>query len=611
MSSVGSDALRSCSAIRFPFDLRYPHSGHARQRSFCIEKQLLVDRVPVSRQERRQLVCNEVCDFPMALVDAVRGLQKQVSSEFSAAGAASIFRSILSMNYGFVIDGRKCIGCHACTVGCKSENQVPLGVNRTWVKYVEKGKFPDTRRYFTVLRCNHCEDPPCVNICPVEALQKREDGIVDFDKRRCIGCKACGQACPYGALYIDPESHTSAKCNYCAHRKEVGMKPECVVICPQQAIVSGDLDDPHSQISQLVATEQTVVRKPEKGTSPNVFYINGDGASLDPLQTETGRPYLWSEQSRGVGHFVGKELQGSLRSDTGKPDDGTAARRVYDAPSKGVVWGWEVPAYVWSKGISSGIFMLLFVLTVFLSAPLSAPMQWASWAVSLVFLGFTGAFLIRDLDRPDRFSSVMLRPQFKSWLVRGGYSIGGFGALLALWGAARLLQSPLLETVSLWGGALFALITSVYTAFLFASAKGRDFWQSPVMVIHMLVTSLVAGGSAMLLLAVAFGAEASTQNILTGGIAGGVMLNIVIMLSELFGRHPSKQAEATAHLMTHGVLKHQFWGGCIALGHLAPLVLLLLGAGPFAAALAALLALSGVYYTEKLWVKAPQLISLH
>ena len=112
------------------------------------------------------------------------------------------------MRYGFVIDQRKCIGCHACTVACKEENQVPLGVNRTWVKYIEKGVFPDTRRYFSVMRCNHCDNAPCVTICPTVALYRRPDGIVDFDGERCIGCKSCMQACPYDALYIDPRSNT-------------------------------------------------------------------------------------------------------------------------------------------------------------------------------------------------------------------------------------------------------------------------------------------------------------------------------------------------------------------------------------------------------------------
>ena len=104
--------------------------------------------------------------------------------------------------FGFLIDNRKCIGCHACTVACKSEQQVPLGVDRTWVKYVEKGTFPNNRRLFTVMRCNHCDRAPCISICPVTSLYRRDDGVVDFNPERCIGCKACMQACPYDALHI-------------------------------------------------------------------------------------------------------------------------------------------------------------------------------------------------------------------------------------------------------------------------------------------------------------------------------------------------------------------------------------------------------------------------
>src|SRR4029079_18581855 len=177
------------------------------------------------------------------------------------------------MKYGFLIDHRKCIGCHACTVACKSENEVAIGTYRTWVKYIETGAYPDTQRFFSVLRCNHCQDAPCITICPTTALFKRDTGVVDCDNSRCIGCKSCMQACPYDALYIDPNSNTAAKCNFCAHRIEANLQPACVIGCPTQAIVAGDLDNPSSTASRKVAAEKVSVRKAHKGTQPKVFYV--------------------------------------------------------------------------------------------------------------------------------------------------------------------------------------------------------------------------------------------------------------------------------------------------------------------------------------------------
>ena len=177
------------------------------------------------------------------------------------------------MRYGFVLDQRKCIGCHACTVACKTENNVPVGSFRTWVKYVEKGDYPATRRHFGVMRCNHCENAPCVKICPVNALHTRPDGIVDLDGDKCIGCQSCMHACPYDAIYINPDRGVAEKCHYCAHRVERGLEPACVVVCPVQAIVPGDLDNPNAQISQLVALLPTQVRKPEQGTRPESFLL--------------------------------------------------------------------------------------------------------------------------------------------------------------------------------------------------------------------------------------------------------------------------------------------------------------------------------------------------
>ena len=316
------------------------------------------------------------------------------------------------MKYGFVIDNRKCIGCHACTTACKSEHQVPVGVNRTWVKQVEKGEFPNSRRLFSVMRCNHCTDAPCVEICPTEALFVREDGIVDFDKDRCIGCKSCMQACPYDALYIDPQTHTAAKCNYCAHRIDIGLEPACVNVCPEHAIISGDMDNPDTEIAQLLARQQVSVRKPEKGTQPNLFYIDADQASLNPAATANTGEYFWNSQSLGVGHFAKEAekmafsngdvvtaiLEANKQYDTAGniakngPQKsvevlmGKEARRIYDTPHKGILWGWEVSGYVFTKAISAGAFLVPFLALIFGWSAVAPELQGWSVGLGIVFL---------------------------------------------------------------------------------------------------------------------------------------------------------------------------------------------------------------------------------
>src|SRR4029453_11310577 len=135
-----------------------------------------------------------------------------------------------------------------------------------WVKYIEKGTFPDARRFYAVLRCNHCDDAPCVTICPTSALFRRSNGIVDFGDSACIGCKSCMNACPYDAIYLNPQTSTAHKCNFCAHRVEIGLEPSCVIVCPTQSIVAGDLDDPTSRIAVMLPRHDTQVRAPEQGT---------------------------------------------------------------------------------------------------------------------------------------------------------------------------------------------------------------------------------------------------------------------------------------------------------------------------------------------------------
>ncbi len=537
------------------------------------------------------------------------------------------------MKFGFIIDNRKCIGCHACTTACKSEHDDPIGVNRTYVKQVEKGEFPNTRRIFSVMRCNHCSDAPCVDICPTEALFIREDGIVDFDNNRCIGCKACMQACPYDALYIDPDTNTAAKCNYCAHRVDVGREPACVAVCPEHAIIAGDMEDPSTEISQLLATQQVTVRKPEKGTNPNLFYIDGDYTSLNPEATDKSGEFLWNSQARGVGHFakaaekmmhtnddvnllqmsIDNDIQAAYkRKDTENPNYidvlNGKARRVYDTPDKGILWGWEVSAYVTTKAVAAGAFLIPF-LAINLGYEVSDTTKLWSVGISLAFLSLTGLFLVMDLDRPDRFLYVLLRPHWKSWLVKGAYIISVFGLLITVWGAMTYFEIKTGETILLWVTAFFAVMLAIYTAFLFAQAKGRDFWESPSLPLHMLVHSVMAGIAIFALVTLFIELE-NWMSILKITLVIALTVNLFTMLTELTMTHPSTAAQTVVNMITKGRYKNLFWIVVVFIGNILPLFLMLVVPSSIMLIVSAVLVLIGIYVTEKIWIEAPQRIPL-
>ncbi|OIP53260.1 MAG: 4Fe-4S ferredoxin [Helicobacteraceae bacterium CG2_30_36_10] len=196
------------------------------------------------------------------------------------------------MQLGFLVDLHLCMGCKGCEIACKVENEVPLSTWRLRVKYVDVGTFPETKRTFTPLRCNHCENAPCERICPVSALHYLDNGIVNIDKERCIGCAGCVMACPYGAIYIDPETQTADKCTYCAHRIASSLMPACVVACPVEANIFGDLDDAASNISRYMQSRTDVqVRKPEKGTNPRHYYVGASQVHLNPLASKREEGY--------------------------------------------------------------------------------------------------------------------------------------------------------------------------------------------------------------------------------------------------------------------------------------------------------------------------------
>ena len=506
------------------------------------------------------------------------------------------------MRYGFLIDQHRCIGCHACTVACKEEHNIPLGVNRTWVKYVEKGVYPDTRRHFAVLRCNHCDDAPCIEICPTVALFRRADGIVDFDNERCIGCKSCMQACPYDALYIDPDRNTAAKCNFNASRVEMGYKPACEVVCPTQAILSGDLDDATSVISKRIAMEKVSVRKAEKGTKPKLFYAGVDGDLLNPSMMEPQESHFWADKDPGEDLYA-------LRMSSGERSTPGAAREVYDVPHE-TPWGKKIASYLWTKSISAGVLLLSALFLNMGFEQDAGVLSLISPMVSLIFLGATMLLLVLDLKKPGRFFYILTKPNLNSWLVLGGYVLTIFGILLSVW-LALILTGNAVHPMLVWATATFAVASAGYSAFLFAQARGRDFWQSPLLFWHLLIQAIAAGAATLTLIGSVLGVTLPLFSWLGHLLVISLCLSLAMIFGELFMKHGAEDAVRASDMLLRGPLKKSFWIFVIIVGTLLPIVLVL---WPISSLIpniaAALLALFGLWMYEHLWVKAGQAVPL-
>lgn len=569
------------------------------------------------------------------------------------------------MNYGFVIDTRSCIGCHACSTACKSENEVPLGVNRTWVKYTETGRFPDTRRAFQVTRCNHCANPPCVRICPVTAMYQRKDGIVEFDSSVCIGCKGCLQACPYDAVYIDPDSGTAAKCHFCGHRVENGLEPACVVVCPTHSIIAGDMDDPRSEISRTLARNDTTVRKPEQGTAPKLFYINGTDVAMHPTALERepeGLMFTDVLDAHGHNHSPGyadaKFYEVRLNLGDGQDErplktsaSGTPIRAPGEqgVPSGGpiqiqpgtmaghmvsqvsatvfhkVPWHWQVPAYMVTKAMATGTSLLLALSVLWVSDASATVAGLAAGCVGLIATLVTTALLVGDLERPERFLRILTRPQWKSWLTRGAFLLVGFSvtstvllaAQVAWWCGTTGMLANILAVAWFGSAALtvpLAIGAAIYTAFLFAQCEGRDLWQSPLLPPQMLVHAGMMG-SAVLGVVTAFAPSEKIAGWAFFLLGLTLIIDLFLILVGEFGiPHASESAAKAARAISHGKYARQFWLGAIGLGHVVPLLLLgadvvttrIPYAGSYLAALAGLLAAIGLYLYEHAFVMAPQ-----
>ncbi len=492
--------------------------------------------------------------------------------------------------FGFAIDHRKCIGCHACTVACKAENDVPIGKFRTWVKYTEKGTFPSVKRHFTVLRCNHCDDAPCVKICPVNALNKRPDAIVDLDRDACVGCSGCMQACPYDAIYLNEDTGTAEKCHYCAHRTERGLEPACVVVCPEQAIVSGDVSDEDSPIATLIREETTSQRKLEKGTSPRVWYIDALPEALRPNSAQEPKQYIWSDRKRPP-----PQVPPGFEA----PDDVINVLDVDHPP----VWGWHIWTYLVTKNLAAGAMIAApFLVGAGLAA--DSQLQFVPEAVGLGFLGITLALLVHDLGRPERFLKLLLSPNTDSWLVKGAWVLTGFGLLTTVSLALNVLGAHELVQTVRYVNLPFAVAASGYSAWLFHQCLARDLWLEgglfPKLVLRAATLGLALGVT------------------LVAPSGGGLMLaaSYAVAVALLLALEYRPVKRTTDGARAHAIMESTGKPRVGALLHLVAAGFLLCGAafggvfGMVLGAVALALTIVGQFIHEKAWIEAGQAVPI-
>jgi ferredoxin/formate-dependent nitrite reductase membrane component NrfD len=439
---------------------------------------------------------------------------------------------------------------------------------------------------------------------------KRPDGIVDFDKRICIGCKACMAACPYDAIFINPEDHSAEKCNFCAHRIDSGLEPACVVVCPVEAIIVGDMNDTTSRVAQYVNREPVQVRRPEKETLPKLFYKGAHQATLDPLAARRpeGGLFMWSEQKTDAETV-----------NSGSPsfaNSSAAALLSYDVPHS-IPWDWRVSLYTWTKGIAAGVY-LVHVLAILLNiisywgvpgAELDRILLfWAAtplwlWVVPVLsgaFLAITGGLLIWDLEHPERFYMIFTRPQWRSWLVKGAFVIAGYSLVLALHFVASWLESARAQMWLILPGLPLGVLTAVYTAYLFAQAKARDLWQSPLLPPHLLVQSLLLGSAA--LIPFALWLEPWIVASLAWTLGATCLIHLLMVWGEVTLTHPTAHAALAVQEMTRGRFAAYFWAGIV--------LTLACVFAPWLGVAASPLALVGLALHEHAYVQAGQSVPL-
>ena len=363
--------------------------------------------------------------------------------------------------YAMALDTLTCIGCYACTLACKVENGSPSGIWTAPVIQKEIGTFPDVRRAFIPLLCNHCADAPCLKACPTRAIARRDDGIVLIDQDICCGSQACVIACPYGAIHYYERadqistpfdrakvSHhqpgTAQKCNLCVDRLDRGLKPACVEACPTGARIFGDLEDPHSPVAEALRSRDSV-------------------ALGSPVDTAPAMRYLTEGMHRAGG--TDADIALSYR------------------PQK--QWGFALAVEFWLLGGGAG----LFAASRWLAPDLSLFGLELGSLGAFVLVAVGGLILIGHLGRPFRFLNAMTHWR-ASWISRGAIANLLF---LAVVGLLALPVATAVGPVGTFIALVLAAVVATYPGLAMGAMQSVPAWRGRRIALEYLVESLMLG----------------------------------------------------------------------------------------------------------------------
>lgn len=413
--------------------------------------------------------------------------------------------------WGMAIDLNRCVGCQTCTIACKHANNTPPGVQWRQVLDVELGIYPDVERLFLPVGCQHCDDPPCVPVCPTGATYRRADGIVAIDYEWCIGCATCSVACPYQARHLvhardfyyrqadtrqeqavaDPgRLGVAQKCTFCMGKVDAAQArgltpgldldatPACAVSCIAQAITFGDLNDPDSPVSHVLRANESFAMHEELGTKPAVRYLY----QTPSIPGATRAP--GDDEARDAD--PANALVGQLQR----------------------VWDYRAAMNFMLGGLAAGLAVAAALANTLLGLASDTTRIMIAVAAAIMALGL--AFVLLKLGPTWRALYALRRPR-TSWMSREVYAVGLFYPLVA---AMLLWPNP----------ALYILIAATAAAFLYCqgrilqASKGIPAWRVPMTVAMIVATGLFEGVGALLFLATALDAE-----IAGGPIAAGVL----------------------------------------------------------------------------------------